>query len=97
MLLINMYLLSFLKLNTFQVVIATDGQSSFITFRYSDIQWGQAQIGFNAGDGVCAVSLSGSLSTATTNIETMSNVDPEQPGLYMFRVDPPIVLVPNGM
>ncbi len=38
--------------NTFQVVLATDGSSSFVLFLYQDIQWGTANIGFNAGDGV---------------------------------------------
>ncbi len=38
--------------NTFQVVLATDGNSSYVLFLYQDIQWGSATIGFNAGDGV---------------------------------------------
>ena len=39
-------------INTFQVVLATDGTYSFAGFVYRDIQWtGSEQIGFNAGDG----------------------------------------------
>jgi hypothetical protein len=38
--------------NTFQAVLATNGNQSFVVFVYNDIQWGgKVQIGFNAGDG----------------------------------------------
>jgi len=41
-----------LQENTFQVVIASDGQQTFVFFIYDEIEWGFANIGFNAGDGV---------------------------------------------
>lgn len=74
--------------------MATDGQTSFVLFLYNEIQWGQASIGFNAGDGTRFFSLPGVLTTATREIETQSNVG--VPGLYIFRVDGPRVVSPDG-
>ena len=66
--------------------MASDGLASYVSFRYGDIQWGVgAQIGFNAGDGERSFMIPGALTSATINIETMSNVG--QPGLFFYRVD----------
>ena len=72
--------------NTFQLVIATDGVISSAFFLYEDIQWGpEAQIGFNAGDGLSSFSLPGALTDDTVNIEEQSNVN--RPGIFVFRID----------
>ena len=83
-----------LQANTFQVVIATDRQQTFVFFIYGDIQWGDdANIGFNAGDGVRFFMLPGALTNQSVNVEDGSNVDVR--GLYIYRVDLPSILDPN--
>ena len=80
--------------NTFQVVIATDGQETFVFFIYGDIEWGDgANIGFNAGDGTRSFMVPGALTTQSRNIEDGSNVD--MTGVYIYRVDSCSVLGPN--
>ena len=83
-------------MNTFQVVIATDGTRTFIGFLYEDIQWtANTVIGFNAGDGVRSFTLPESLTTAgILNLESTSNVG--IPGVYLFRVDQNEVMQPPG-
>ena len=71
--------------NTLQVVIATNGQVSFVLYLYSNIEWGVANIGFNAGDNVRSFMVPGARTFQTRNIENGSNVN--IPGLYMYRVD----------
>ena len=75
-------------------MLVTDGQSSFVLFLYGEIQWGEANIGFNAGDGTRFFTLPGVLTTATREVETQSNVG--VPGIYIFQVDGPSVLSPDG-
>ena len=83
-----------LQANTFQVMIATDGQRTFVFFIYGDIEWGDdANIGFNAEDGTRSFMLPGALTSQSINIEDGSNVDVT--GLYIYRVDLPSVLGPN--
>ena len=82
-----------LQANTFQVVIATDGQRTFVFFIYGDIEWGDdANIGFNAGDGVRSFMLPGALTNQSMNVEDGSNVDVR--GLYIYRVDLSSILDP---
>lgn len=80
--------------NTFQVVLSTDGSKSFVIFLYGNIEWGDATVGFNAGDGTRFLMFPGSLTTNITEIETNSNVG--LLGAYVYRVDLPII-IPNGM
>ena len=80
--------------NTLQVVLATDGQVSFVLFLYSNIEWGFANIGFNAGDGMRSFMVPGALTFQSRNIENGSNVD--IPGLYIYRVDPRLIFDSNG-
>ena len=83
-----------LQANTFQVVIAADGQNTFVLFIYADIQWGDgANIGFNAGDGTRSFMIPGALTPQSINIEDGSNV--EIAGVYIYRVDSCSVLGPN--
>ena len=72
--------------NTFQVVLATDGNSgSVAVFLYGSIQWGEnAQIGFNAGDNVRSHSIPIALTSLTIYIEDHSNI--EITGVYAFFI-----------
>ena len=83
-----------MQVNTLQVVLTTDGERSFTFFIYSDIQWGDGVIGFNAGDGVRSYTLPGSGSPAARNIEDDSNVGVK--GVYAYRVDLPEIVGPGG-
>ena len=83
-----------MQTNSFQVVIVSDGELSFVFFSFGDIQWhGNAFIGFNLG-GSRIFSLPGSQSPAAVDIETRSNVG--VPGLFVYRVDQANVIEPNG-
>jgi len=63
-----------MQVNTFQVVLSTDGEKSFVFFIYFDIQWGMGGIGFNAGDGVRSFTVPGSRTPSARVIEDGSNV-----------------------
>ena len=85
-------------MNTFQVVLATDGSRTFVAFLYEDIQWSgiffSTTIGFNAGDGVRSFTLPESLTAeGVLNLENTSNVG--IPGVYIFRVDQNEVETPS--
>ena len=83
-----------LQENTFQVVIATDGQRTFVHFLYGDIEWGFANIGFNAGDGVRSFMVPGALSLDSVDIEEGSNVG--RRGVYIYRVDRCSIIGPDN-
>lgn len=82
-------------------MLATDGVSSYVMFRYGEIQWttgdksggnggfggSEAIVGFNAGDRIRYVNVIGSGMPAVVNIETQTNV--MTPGVFMFRTDNP--------
>ena len=74
--------------------MATDGQLSFAFFVYGDIEWGTANIGFNAGDNRRSFMAPGALTSSARNIETTSNVN--RTGLYIYRVDLTTILTANG-
>ena len=90
-----------LQNNTFQCVLVTDEVTSFVIFNYADgqIRWTtgtasggvngtggtEAQVGFNAGDGVRFFSVPGSQTPDIINIDTTSNVGVA--GVWVFRVD----------
>lgn len=89
-----------IQTNTFQAVLSTDGNQSFVLFLYlSDgIQWSTgdssggmngaggtpALAGYDAGDGVHYHEIMGSLSPSILNISASSNVDVA--GLFVFQV-----------
>ena len=80
------------KLNTFQMVLATDESRSFVFFLYNELQWSGgngigsfAQAGFNAGDGVNFRMLKYSRTANITSLVNESNVN--VPGLFAFRID----------
>ncbi|CAF3395552.1 unnamed protein product, partial [Rotaria sp. Silwood2] len=80
-------------LNTFQIVLSTNGDHSFVFFLYHDIQWAKpsnnsnsyAQAGFNAGDGITFSMLPHSRTQEIVQLVNESNVN--IPGLFIFRVD----------
>ena len=88
-----LYLTLVLQENSFQVVIATDGQRTFVFFIYGDIEWGFANIGFNAGDGVRSFMVPGALSSDSLDIEEGTNVG--RRGVYIYRVDQCSIIDPD--
>ena len=74
--------------------MATDGEKSYVFFTYTDIQWGEGGVGFDAGDLMRGFNLPGSRTAATRQLEELSNVGVE--GVHAFRVDPPSILSPGG-
>ena len=72
--------------NTFQVVLATDGTRSFAIFLYLDdgIQLAEAQVGYDAGNGVNFLNVDGSRTSSIIDIETTSNIG--VPGMYVFQL-----------
>lgn len=74
--------------------MATDGNRSFVFFTNTDIQWGEAGVGFDAGDGVRSYTLPGSLTADIQDVEDGSNVGVE--GVYAYRVDLPEIVGPGG-
>ncbi|XP_013073233.2 mucin-17-like isoform X1 [Biomphalaria glabrata] len=90
---------SFNKKNTFQLVVATDGDKTLVTFEYSKIEWVfydaismydyptydiKTKVGFYRGNGDSML-LPVSMSHDLFTIDTDSNIN--KPGLYVFRVD----------
>ncbi|KAK2166193.1 hypothetical protein NP493_1334g01015 [Ridgeia piscesae] len=87
------------SLNTFQIVLITNGRHSFTIFNYGNISWttGEAsggtlglggtpaQVGFNAGDGERYFSVPGSRTDSIADVETTTNVGLR--GRWMFRID----------
>jgi len=87
--------------NTFQVVIATNGRQSYAIFNYLDggIRWssadntggvngigaGGAQVGFNGGDGVHFYVRPEVVNNLILQLDDNSNVC--VPGKYVFRID----------
>jgi hypothetical protein len=57
--------------NTFQVVVASNGSRTFVRFNYGDIQWGgpRTLIGVSAGDRVKFITHSASLSPSVLSLE----------------------------
>ena len=82
-----------LQENTFQVVIATDGQQTFVFFIYGDIEWGFANIGFNAGGDIRSFMVPDALSFDSVDIEQGSNVG--RRGVYIYRVDQCSIIGPD--
>ena len=74
-------------------MLATDGEETYVLFLYRDMQWGDIDsiAGFNAGDGTRGLMLPGNVRT----LERRSNVGPDFPGVWMFRVDQQLVQRPG--
>ena len=90
----------FLQTNTFQCVLATNGDESFVMFLYAcgRMEWttgdrsggvnglggNEALAGVNAGNGINQFTIPGSQTPDIINIAHTSNVD--SPGIWMFQV-----------
>ena len=78
-----------LQLNTFQVVLATDGSQSIAVFNYAEdgINWaGGAVAGYNVGDGDRHFELPESLSEDIQYIDNMTGNTGRQ-GQWLFMLD----------
>ncbi|CAM2709227.1 unnamed protein product [Rotaria socialis] len=79
--------------NTFQIVLCTDEDRSFIFFLYHDLQWANpynhsyyyAQAGFHNGNRNVSEQLPNSGTEDVVELSNESNVN--TPGLFAFRVD----------
>ena len=62
--------------NTFQVVIASDGEKTFVKFNHGDIQWGgpRTLIGVSAGDQVNFITHPASLSTSVLSLDNNATI-----------------------
>ena len=71
--------------NTFQVVVASDGTWTFVKFSYGDIQWGglNTLIGVSVGDGVNFVTHPASLSSSVLSLDNTTTT---------YRVDGMLVI-----
>uniref|UniRef100_A0A8D0GFK2 NIDO domain-containing protein n=1 Tax=Sphenodon punctatus TaxID=8508 RepID=A0A8D0GFK2_SPHPU len=96
------------KVNTFQAVLTTNGNVSFVMLNYLDIQWisgaasggdpynglggTPAQAGFNSGNQSHYFNVPGSWTTSIISIFSTSNI--MNPGRWVFQVNE--FIVPNG-
>ncbi|KAG8546043.1 hypothetical protein GDO81_019842 [Engystomops pustulosus] len=92
------------KVNTFQAVLISDGNSTYTLFNYADIQWTTgtasggssstglggtpALAGLNNADGTSYYTIPGSMTPAMINISSTSNVN--FTGRWFFKVDQPL-------
>ncbi|PIN93178.1 hypothetical protein AB205_0035040 [Aquarana catesbeiana] len=87
------------KVNTFQAVLTTDGNQTFLLYNYADIQWPSTQgngsyydgplalAGLNSGYNTGYYTLPGSLTPSIANLSSTSNVN--MTGRWAFKVDQP--------
>ena len=90
---------SLLQTNTYQLVMATDGQLSFVTFLYEEIQWTDSgrtdSVSAIAGidNGALILDLPGSGFDDVRNLVNTSNVGVD--GMWMYRVDSSDIIHPG--
>ncbi|XP_013925555.1 PREDICTED: alpha-tectorin-like [Thamnophis sirtalis] len=98
------------KVNTFQAILATDEEISFIMLNYADIQWTTgtgnggdihtglgglpAQAGFDSGDQKNYYNIPGSRTPGILNIKETTNVGEQ--GRWVFQVDTTVTGVPTA-
>jgi hypothetical protein len=73
--------------NSFQIVITTDGSSSYIIYNYGQLTWYENCLSYalyNAGDGIAYSILPGSLSSDILKLSYLSNN--RIPGQWIFDV-----------
>ncbi|XP_021353569.1 sushi, nidogen and EGF-like domain-containing protein 1 [Mizuhopecten yessoensis] len=87
------------KRNTFQIVLVTDGATSFAMFHYQKIEWAgyadyvtKAVVGFNAGDGVNSYTVNSSDYNDVINLVNRSNTGIA--GKFIYRVDGDAIIEP---
>ena len=64
------------------------------------MNWGTgfSTVGFNIGDRVQFLTLPGTdLDEGVLSLHQRSNVGPDSPGVWMFRVDQPVITQPTGI
>ncbi|RNA31957.1 nidogen and EGF-like domain-containing 1 [Brachionus plicatilis] len=73
--------------NTFQSVLASNGNLSFVIFNYEQLTWSveTAQAGLNGGDGTHYFNLPGSFSSSIKKLTNLSNIGVV--GKWMYRTD----------
>ena len=84
--------------NTFNCILASDGDKSYVLMMYSSIDWTAtlvkndstnatlpAWLGFSAGDGIRYTSITDTFSISVGDISSTSNI--KQSGVWIFRVD----------
>ncbi|RNA04016.1 sushi domain-containing 2-like [Brachionus plicatilis] len=78
--------------NSFQILLASNGNVSFTIFNYEKLEWSFnlysyifGQVGFNFGDGSRSLSLPGSLTENVLNLANDSNIG--VPGRWIYRID----------
>ena len=85
-------------MNTFQCILATSEEASFVMFLYDKLQWTtggfaggilglggtEALAGYNAGDGINSYTADGSLTPSIVKLARTSNVG--MPGTWIFKV-----------
>jgi autotransporter-associated beta strand protein len=95
------------KLNTFQLLIVSDGIQTYGLFEYPQggINWTQgsanppgtyASVGFDAGDGVDYFNVQGSMTSSTLNLPNQTDTLPSQAGLFAFRIDNSAIVSSGG-
>eukprot|EP00079_Xenopus_tropicalis_P019605 XP_012809472.1 PREDICTED: mucin-4-like isoform X1 [Xenopus tropicalis] len=99
------------KVNTFQTILSSDGNVTYLLFNYADINWttgtatgGASQIGLggmsvlagiNSGKNTGYYKLPGSFSSGVISLSSTSNVN--FTGCWSFKVDKLILAGPNGI
>ena len=74
------------------MVLATDTTTTVALFIYHELQWGrEAQVGFNAGDGLASFSIPGALTFQTLSLNARSNV--REPGVFVYPINSEFDLV----
>jgi len=72
-------------LDTFQAVLISDSETSYVIFLYADLEWAaETEAGFDAGDGINYLSLSGSFTSSILNLQSTSNTGVN--GIWAFLV-----------
>ena len=81
-------------MNTYQVVLATDGNQTYSLFLYRDVQWGfeSTVVGFNSGSRNNSQPIflnlpESFIEEGVLSLEETSNIGVGYPGVYMFRID----------
>ena len=83
------------QVNSFQAVIATDGDMTFVLFLYQEIQWGRERtnVGFNSGNPSQFYNLpEAQFGDLVLDLDSLSNFG--RPGIFAFRVDQEDVMPP---
>ena len=79
--------------NTFQAVITTDSEKTFLIFNYDKLMWPNQKfstdvfVGYSGGENRNSFQYEDSFTNRVTSISLKSNVNAKYPGKWVFRVD----------